>query len=107
MVQLVKSPNAQLPLVDLKSGAPSLSGGGMSLLQNYADALNGTSGIAAPGVNQVKFGTGTHISSGSGSPEGVVPGSPGDFYTNTTGGEGQTLWVKETGVGTATGWQNK
>lgn len=104
---LVKTPNAQLPLVDLKSGAPSLSGGGMNLLQSYANALNGTSDIAAPGINQVKFGTGTHISSGSGSPEGVVPGSPGDFYTNTTGGAGSTLFVKETGVGTTTGWIGK
>jgi hypothetical protein len=102
---LVKTPNAQLPLVDLKSGAPSLSGGGMSLLQSYANALNGR--VVLPGVHQVTLGTMTNVSSGAGSPEGVVPGSPGDFYTNTTGGAGTTLYVKETGVGTTTGWVAK
>ena len=43
---------------------------------------------------------------------GVVPnthvvGSPGDLYTTTTGGAGTTLWVKETGTATNTGWVGK
>jgi len=42
--------------------------------------------------------------SGTGTPNGFIVGSPGDFYTNTTGGVGATLWVKETGTGTNTGW---
>jgi hypothetical protein len=104
---LVKTPDAKLPLVDLNTGAPALSSGGLNLLQGYSNAINGTSGVAAPNVNQVTFGTGTKISSGAGSPEGVVAGSPGDFYTNTTGGAGTTLYVKETGAGTNTGWQAK
>jgi hypothetical protein len=37
---------------------------------------------------------------GSGSPEGVVAGSPGDFYLD---GDTDMRWVKKTGVGN-TGW---
>lgn len=40
---------------------------------------------------------------GSGSPEGVVTGSPGAPYRNTNGGAGATLWMKESGTGN-TGW---
>lgn len=42
--------------------------------------------------------------SGVGSPNGVVIGSPGDFYTDTAGGVGATLWLKQTGINTNTGW---
>lgn len=104
MPPLVKTPNAQLPLVDMKTGAPSLSGGGMSLLQSFSNALNGTS---VSGVSTVTLGTGTKISSGTGGPNGVVSGSPGDLYTNMAGGAGTTLFVKESGVGTTTGWVGK
>lgn len=44
---------------------------------------------------------------GTGSPEGVVPGVPGDCYIDKNGGAGTTLYVKETGVGTDTGWVAK
>jgi len=44
---------------------------------------------------------------GEGSPQGVVTADPGTLYSNTTGGIGVTLWVKETGVGTNTGWAAK
>jgi hypothetical protein len=44
---------------------------------------------------------------GSGSPEGVRVGSPGDLYVDTDGGAGTTFWVKETGVNTDTGWDAK
>ena len=37
---------------------------------------------------------------GTGTPEGVVIGSPGDNFKDATG----KLWVKETGTGTNTGW---
>lgn len=39
--------------------------------------------------------------SGSGSPEGVVSGTPGKFYWDATG---NNLYVKDTGNGTKTGW---
>jgi hypothetical protein len=44
---------------------------------------------------------------GVGSPNGVVAASPGALYVNTLGGPGTTLYVKESGVGTATGWVGK
>ncbi len=37
-------------------------------------------------------------------PNTFVTGSPGDYYLSTTGGAGATLWVKESGVSTNTGW---
>jgi len=42
--------------------------------------------------------------SGVGSPNGFVVGTPGDFYTDTAGGIGATLWIKETGIATNVGW---
>lgn len=46
-------------------------------------------------------------SAGAGAPNGVVVGSPGDLYSNTAGGAGTTLWVKEAGVATNVGWVGK
>lgn len=44
------------------------------------------------------------ILANSGAPEGTVVADPGSLYLQTDGGTGNTLWVKETGVGTNTGW---
>jgi hypothetical protein len=46
------------------------------------------------------------FSSGSGSPEGVLTAGIGSLYTNTAGGSGTTLYVKESGGGN-TGWVAK
>ena len=48
--------------------------------------------------------TGSNLLRGEGSPEGVTSGSPGDLYTNTRGGTDTTMYVKETGTATKTGW---
>lgn len=40
---------------------------------------------------------------GEGSPEGVVTADIGAQYANLSGG-GSTLWIKESGNGTNTGW---
>jgi hypothetical protein len=46
-------------------------------------------------------GSGSAFTVGTGSPEGVVSGSPGDrFWASDTGFE----WTKVTGVATTTGW---
>lgn len=50
---------------------------------------------------------GSNISAGVGSPSGVVTGNPGDLYLNQSGGAGTTLWVKESGTQTNTGWVGK
>lgn len=43
----------------------------------------------------------------AGTPEGVVTGEIGDLCINTNGGAGTTLYVKESGNGTKTGWVAK
>jgi len=47
------------------------------------------------------------ISSGAGSPEGVVIANVGSLYLRTDGGAATTLYVKESGAGTNTGWIGK
>jgi hypothetical protein len=42
---------------------------------------------------------------GTGSPNGVVTASPPATYRNRSGGAGTTLYVKESGVNTNTGWR--
>ena len=54
----------------------------------------------------VDFGSSVLWRTGSGSPEGVVTAAPGSMYTNTAGGAGATLYVKESGTGN-TGWVAK
>jgi len=48
--------------------------------------------------------TGALWSSGTGDPNGVLTGSPGDLYSRIDGGAGTSLYVKESGVATDTGW---
>jgi len=58
-------------------------------------------------TNEVNLGGGARIITGTGSPEGVVNTNPGAIYINTSGGSGTTLYVKETGVGSSSGWVAK
>lgn len=44
---------------------------------------------------------------GTGSPNGVVTASPPAIYLNRAGGAATTLWVKESGSATNTGWVGK
>src|SRR5207237_699941 len=43
--------------------------------------------------------------SGNGNPEGAIPGSTGSFYVNANGGNGVTLYVKESSPTATTGWR--
>lgn len=60
-----------------------------------------------PATLPTNLSTGTLWSSGAGDPNGVIVGSPGDLYSNTNGGAGATLWVKESGAATNVGWVAK
>lgn len=51
--------------------------------------------------------SGIKISEGTGSPNGAVTGRPGDMYLNRLGGAATTLYVKESGSATNTGWVGK
>jgi hypothetical protein len=46
-------------------------------------------------------------SSGTGDPNGVLTGSPGDLYSRKDGGAGTSFYVKESGTATNTGWVPK
>lgn len=41
---------------------------------------------------------------GYGSPENVVVASPGSIYMNKSGGANVSIYIKESGAETATGW---
>jgi len=74
---------------------------------NFAD-LGGSSNRYREiyGIKVIIGNGGQFITTGNGSPEGVVTATPGSIYTSTAGGTGTTLYVKETGTGN-TGWVAK
>ena len=47
------------------------------------------------------------VYAGAGNPNGFQSGKPCDIYLNTNGGAALTLWVKESGVATNSGWISK
>lgn len=56
-------------------------------------------------VKELRVGaSGPSIYSGTGSPNSAVSAAIGSAYFNTAGGAGATLWLKESGAGTNTGW---
>ena len=74
--------------------------------------VTGTKYLAVTAGNvSVPAGTfsvnGATIQASTGSPNGVVTGNPGDLYLNKSGGAGTTLYVKESGSATNTGWVAK
>lgn len=101
----------------VEAGTDSVSFVGASFT-TFSDAGTHTSyATANPVIAQTKapngfiVGAGSNagckVSTGSGSPNSVVSGNPCDLYVNTSGGTGTTLYVKESGVGTTTGWVAK
>ena len=69
-------------------------------LQVQINNLAGDIGALAARINSESSGR-LHFSTGSGSPEGVVTGSPGDTYWDTSSEE---YYIKITGTATNTGW---
>ena len=63
--------------------------------------------LGGAGVNRLQIGGAASIYTGAGSPNGSQVGSPGDIYLNTSGGAATTLYVKESGANTNTGWVGK
>jgi hypothetical protein len=70
------------------------SGGGSVTSQLFV----GSNGVVIVGC-QLIYGTGA--------PNTVVTGSPCDIYVNKSGGAATTLYVKESGTATNTGWVGK
>jgi len=63
--------------------------------------------VIPAGSAAVAIASGALWSSGTGDPNGVLTGSPGDLYSRKDGGAGTCLYVKESGVSTNTGWIGK
>lgn len=99
---LVNPPNWVLAFVTQRD---NLTPPALQFLQRIVNVLNGSvTGTATFNT----FGNGQSWYSGAGGPNGTVPGNIGDLYSNTTGGAGATLWVKESGAaGSDTGWVAK
>lgn len=81
-----------------------------SLVTFSTDAFKST-GFTVDGSGNTTTATvisgGCKWSTGTGSPNGAVVGSPCDIYTNKSGGAGTTFYVKESGSATNTGWVGK
>jgi hypothetical protein len=59
-------------------------------------------------IEQLRPGSGLVVwTSGAGDPNGSVTARIGSLYTRTDGGASTTLYVKESGAGTDTGWVAK
>jgi hypothetical protein len=83
-------------------------GGGATVLDGDGGVIFNKSGTQVGSITTNDLNNnGSHWYRGSGSPNSVVVGNPGDLYTNTSGGAGTTLYVKESGTGTNTGWVGK
>ena len=62
---------------------------------------------AGGGIGLTGAGAGGRLRAGTGAPNGVVVGSVGDLWLRTDGGAATTLYVKETGAATNSGWTAK
>lgn len=60
--------------------------------------------LSTPTTGQRHKATKFNVYEGFGSPEGVQTGNMGDLFVNRNGGSSTTLYVKETGFATNTGW---
>jgi|GEM_PF-6983676 len=84
----------------LATGGSATAGQGTMTYSAAAHVFN-----APPNVPALYVGNAVWLS-GAGAPNGVIAAPPGSLYTNTGGGVGTTLYVKESGSG-ATGWVAK
>lgn len=97
----LNNPTTKVAIVS-SDGVLSLNG--LRMMQGIINALNGS---AQNGAQQIALGNGLNLYVGSGNPNGAVSESPPALYFNTAGGAGSTLFVKESGVNTNTGWTGK
>jgi hypothetical protein len=52
----------------------------------------------------IRIAAGATLYTGTGTPEGAQVGSVGDLFCRTDGGAGTTLYIKQSGSATNTGW---
>lgn len=92
---------ANAPLVN---GSGVVTPQGLAFLSNVAKSVRSTSVGSA---QKVSLANGLNIYVGSGDPNGQITDSPPAVYFNTAGGASTTLYVKESGANTDTGWVGK
>jgi hypothetical protein len=83
------------------------SGGLNTFPALFIDPNSQFNSIVVHSNNTVTLMNGPTMHTGTGSPNSVVTGSPGDTYFNQSGGSGTTFYVKESGTATTTGWVGK
>jgi hypothetical protein len=89
----------------------AVASGGSAILQSfvYGEAgpnLDITGNLSFASSNGVQFSVGNTITSGTGSPEGVLVAPIGSLFLRTDGSTSTTLYVKTSGTGN-TGWTAK
>ena len=112
--KIILSNTSGLPLFDGDSLGSGNAGNAVKIDGNLSAASDDTRSIGTAlrryqtgFIKQLFIGDGTPIvTSGAGSPEGVLSAAVGSVYTRTDGGVGTTLYVKESGVSN-TGWGPK
>ena len=102
----------QANAVGWKTGIAFGGGAGLFPIAATGTLIAGITGSASAGIDlsQMTFSKaalvlpkGVQISSGTGSPQGVVTAPIGSLWLQTDGATGTTLWVKEAGASN-TGW---
>jgi hypothetical protein len=88
----------------ITSSSDLLSGLGTQTFTNVLK-LNANGNATFGGT--VKVQNGGTMRSGTGSPNSAVTGSVGDIFLRTDGGTTTTMYVKESGNNTTTGWVAK
>jgi hypothetical protein len=94
--------NTRIPFTEPYTGM--LTPSSQRFMQSVLSTLTGTTTAKA---STIVLSNGPTWSYGTGSPETVVFGNIGDLYSNMSGGAGVTLYVKESGTNTNTGWKAK
>jgi hypothetical protein len=99
--------NSTISLDDLQVGpSGGASSASVAEMMKMIEVLQ-TQPPVTPTYGSIVSVGGALIRSGFGSPNSAVVGNIGDLFMNKTGGAGVTLYVKESGAGTNTGWVGK
>jgi len=115
IIQETGSGNLLIKAIDIEMGTVSGANNFVMDVDGAIDLKHGSgalaistsaTGVDLPAGKAIKVGT-PSIYSGSGDPNSTVTAVPGSLYMNSAGGANESLWVKESGDGTNTGWVAK
>lgn len=101
ILQGVPTGNGTVTSVTVVAGTNLTGGGTVTSAGSITLNVTGAPSFTSVSVNGAKW------SAGNGTPEGAVIGSIGDLFSRKDGGAVTTLYVKESGAATNTGWVAK